>query len=165
MKLKINSILGDMPELPPQPSSDVRLINGEDGNDGVPHLYPNNGNDPDFEDWFENDLHSDSADEELEENIVIIDPSEHSAGLDGDRTDGVSQLEHCFREGFQGELMIPRLLDEAMRDVVEGPEVYRPQLQPGHSNMKETFTSDEHFFNKDQHLQRDDDDGDIGGVS
>ena len=148
-----------MPELPPQPSSDIRLINAEDGNDDVSLPYPNNRNDPDFEDWFENDLHSDSADEELEENIVIIDPSEHSAGLNVDRTDGGgNQLEQYFREGFQGELMIPKLLDEAMRDVVAGPEVYRPQLQPAHSNVKETFTSDEHFFNNDEdHLQHDGD--------
>lgn len=148
-----------MPELPPQPSSDIRLINAEDGNDDALHPNPNNGDDPDFEDWFENDLHSDSADEELEENIVIIDPSEHSAGLCVDRTDSGNQLEHYFREGFQGELMIPRLLDEAIRDVVVGPEVYRPQLQPSHSNVKETFTSDEHFFNAEDHLQQHDGDG------
>ena len=137
--------------------SDLRLINADDGSDDVPQQNQDDGNGAQFEYWFDNDLHSDSADEELEENIIIVDPSVQSPSSDinADQSDGGGSFDYCFREGFHGDVMIPRLLDEAMRDVVVGAEVFRPKLRSANSNAEETLTSDEHLFNKDDHVLSD----------
>lgn len=153
-----------MPESPCEPWNNAHLMLHDDDDQYIQE----NDDSARFEDWFENDIHSDSADEETEENIVIIDdPSHHNhpelfpdqnlATGNDDVSDGSCAAENlpssssfCFRDGFHGDVMIPKLLDEAMRDEVIGPvEVFKPSL-PSADHVRETLTNDEHLFERDK---------------
>ena len=69
--------IGDLPQLP-KTTGDVNLLNETDEDDDCQNSQnaSRGGKEETFDDWFESDLHSDSAEEEFEENIVIVDPTE-----------------------------------------------------------------------------------------
>jgi len=130
---KENSEIFEETDLPPLPRTRDRILTTpeeeEDDEDSVEDKEH-------FDDWFEKDIQSDSADEQFEENIVIVDPeyTEHSESGD------------CLQEGFHSD-MIPELLNEAMCDTDDNEEL-RPRLRSSNS-VEETLKQDDHFFKKD----------------
>ena len=127
-------------DLPPSPQTRDRILSmTEEDEDETEHQESHeheHGDDND--DWFEKDIHSDSADEQFEENIVIVDP---------EYTDDANQLEgDCLQEGFHSD-MIPELLNEAICDTDDNEDL-RPRLRSSNS-VEETLKKDDHFFKKD----------------
>ncbi|XP_066923620.1 ankyrin repeat domain-containing protein 27-like [Clytia hemisphaerica] len=130
--------IGDLPRLP-KPTGNVQLLSaGEDYKENNITQDPSGDESRDgFDDWFEKDLHSESADEEFEENLVIIDVENEPC----DQADGC----YGIQQNHPDSDLIPELLSEAIQDVGDDVRPSRPRLVSRNS-IEETLKKDNHFF-------------------
>ena len=133
--------IGDLPQLP-KPTGDVRLLSPDENKEESNITQDPSGEKTreHFDDWFEKDLHSDSADEEFEENLVIIDAENTSR----DQTDGCCAVQQNHPDSD----LIPELLSEAIHDVGDDVRPSRPKLVSRNS-IEETLHKDNHFFEEE----------------